>query len=116
MVVINVFSYEDLQPLMPLGIPYVHLLAEYYDQVVQYTSTPEATATVGAVTLVKNVTAPAMASFSSKGPAAAGAGVVMKPDITAPGGVQGCDDKGSILLPAVVAAVATASAGPAFRF
>src|SRR5262249_12023931 len=43
-----------------------------------------ATASLSAATQIK-VEAPAMASFSSRGPARAGGGDLLKPDITAPG-------------------------------
>jgi len=72
----------------PFGIPYVHLATEYREAVVEYAARATATATVGALTAFRDVTAPAMADFSSKGPPLAGRGMVIKPDITAPGVLQ----------------------------
>lgn len=72
-----------------LGIPYVMLTVDQRGTVVQYARKAGAQATVSALEARRGVTAPAMAEFSSRGPAAAGNGIVLKPDITAPGALAG---------------------------
>ncbi len=67
------------------SIPGVHLNADDGAKVKAYVSgQPAPTGTIGASEYVK-VEAPSMASFSSFGPALAGEGDLLKPDITAPG-------------------------------
>lgn len=69
-------------------VPTVHLAVTDRTAVRAYaaTATATATATIAAgVTTTGQVTAPAMAAFSSRGPLLAGGGDLLKPDITAPG-------------------------------
>jgi len=99
MVVLNDRYYNGLVETMSTAIPYIQLLAEYRDALLQYVQTAGATATVGALTAKRGVTAPAMARFSSRGPSPAGGGVVMKPDITAPGALPQLVGEENIMMP-----------------
>ncbi len=67
-------------------VPTVHVISTIGDAVKAYKSTAEddATAMIGEPQTTP-VTAPEMAGFSSYGPALAGGGDLLKPDITAPG-------------------------------
>jgi subtilisin family serine protease len=65
-------------------VPTVHLQDTARAAVLAYAATPGATASLSQG-VVTSVTAPTMASFSSRGPLRAGAGDLLKPDITAPG-------------------------------
>lgn len=65
-------------------VPSVHVGAADGAAIKAYAATAGATAALSA-TDTSPVTAPAMAGFSSYGPALAGAGDLLKPDITAPG-------------------------------
>ncbi|MGH3714388.1 MAG: S8 family serine peptidase [Micromonosporaceae bacterium] len=65
-------------------IPTVHVKAADGVEVAAYAATPDASAALSAGARGSQ-TAPAMASFSSAGPAKAGDGDLLKPDITAPG-------------------------------
>ncbi|KNX38370.1 S8 family peptidase [Luteipulveratus halotolerans] len=65
-------------------VPTVHLDSTAGAAVLAYAATSGATATIGA-TDTSAVRAPQMAGFSSYGPALAGGGDLLKPDITAPG-------------------------------
>ena len=65
-------------------VPSVHVDADLHDILHAYAATPGATASIAAASIVA-VPAPYMADFSSRGPALAGDGDVLKPDITAPG-------------------------------
>jgi subtilisin family serine protease len=50
-----------------------------------YATTPGATASINAASIVLNAPAPLTASFSSRGPLTAGGGDLLKPDVIAPG-------------------------------
>ncbi|MEU4163435.1 S8 family peptidase [Actinoplanes sp. NPDC026670] len=65
-------------------VPSVHVNSAAGLAIKAYAATAGATATLSAGTEIK-VRAPEMASFSSRGPALAGNGDLLKPDITAPG-------------------------------
>jgi hypothetical protein len=65
-------------------VPTVHVDSAAGLAIKAYTATAGATAALSASTAVK-VRAPEMAPFSSRGPALAGHGDLLKPDITAPG-------------------------------
>ena len=68
------------------SLPSIHLAADYRQPVLTYIATAgaSATATISEVD-PSQVDAPTMAGFSSYGPALAGEGDLIKPDITAPG-------------------------------
>jgi len=66
-------------------VPTVHLADTDRVTVETYASTAGATATINQATIVFNVPAPFTASFSSRGPLAAGGGDLLKPDVMAPG-------------------------------
>ncbi len=84
MVLINDPAGASGQNAILYGLPATHLLAEDGAVVKAYAATEGATA---AFSETRNVTvnAPEMASFSSYGPALAGGGDLLKPDITGPG-------------------------------
>ncbi|HEX6681547.1 MAG TPA: S8 family peptidase [Candidatus Limnocylindrales bacterium] len=65
-------------------VPTIHISATQAAPIKAYAATAGATASMS-VTDPNPVTAPAMAGFSSFGPALAGNGDLLKPDITAPG-------------------------------
>lgn len=65
-------------------VPTVHVSDVHYAALHAYAATPGATATILGSQIV-TVEAPEMAAFSSRGPALAGAGDQLSPDITAPG-------------------------------
>ena len=68
------------------AVPTVHLGVADRAAVRAYAATAAATASLSqGVATVGQVTAPLMASFSSRGPLLAGSGNLLKPDITAPG-------------------------------
>lgn len=102
MVVLNDQYFDRLVPPISTAIPYVQLLAKYRDTVLQYARTTGASATVGALTVKRGMTAPAMAWFSSRGPARAGGGWVMKPDITAPGALPQLAGAENIMTPSEI--------------
>src|SRR5690606_34191022 len=84
MVLINDPAGAGGQNAIIYGLPATHLLAEDGQAVKAYAATAGATASISA-TVATEVNAPEMASFSSYGPAIAGAGDLLKPDVTAPG-------------------------------
>lgn len=65
-------------------VPTVHVKLEYQDEIEAYAASDGATASLSAGERYK-ARAPQMAAFSSTGPAIAGNGDLLKPDITAPG-------------------------------
>jgi hypothetical protein len=83
----------DLYGSLDSELPHVHLTVAHRETVLAYTSSSAgsgnpggaATATIQAATIKLGETAPAMADFSSRGPIPVANGVVLKPDITAPG-------------------------------
>jgi hypothetical protein len=85
MVLVNVPEGRTNLFATNFAVPYVHLEALHRDEVVAYAAAAGATATLGVQVILFNATAPAMAEFSSRGPAIASRGLVLKPDITAPG-------------------------------
>jgi len=66
-------------------VPTVHVADTSRVAIEAYAATPGATASIARSTLVLNVPAPFTASFSSRGPLAAGGGNLLKPDVLAPG-------------------------------
>jgi len=66
-------------------VPTVHLQSTDRAAVKAYAATPGATATINQSTLTYTDPAPFTASFSSRGPLAAGGGDLLKPDVIAPG-------------------------------
>jgi subtilisin family serine protease len=66
-------------------VPTVHLQNTDRAAVKAYAATAGATATINQATIVYNAAAPFTASFSSRGPLAAGGGDLLKPDVIAPG-------------------------------
>jgi hypothetical protein len=66
-------------------VPTVHVADTVRTAIENYAASPGATASIAKSTLVLNVPAPFTASFSSRGPLAAGAGNLLKPDVIAPG-------------------------------
>ncbi|HYH00992.1 MAG TPA: S8 family peptidase [Terriglobales bacterium] len=66
-------------------VPTVHLADSDRAAVKAYAATPGATATINQATILFDVQAPFTASFSSRGPLAAGGGDLLKPDVIAPG-------------------------------
>lgn len=67
------------------SVPTVHLQSTDRAAILAYAATPGATASLGAGVQVQGALAPDVASFSSRGPALAGNGNLLKPDIMAPG-------------------------------
>ncbi|WP_202613662.1 S8 family serine peptidase [Ornithinimicrobium cerasi] len=85
MVLVNLPGGAANQNAILYGMPATHLTAADGTAVKAYVAAnPSATGAISATTTVK-VPAPSMASFSSYGPALAGGGDLLKPDITAPG-------------------------------
>ncbi|MGE5339424.1 MAG: S8 family peptidase, partial [Gemmatimonadota bacterium] len=66
-------------------VPTVHMQSTDRAAVKAYAATASATATINAATIIYNAAAPFTASFSSRGPLAAGGGDLLKPDVIAPG-------------------------------
>jgi hypothetical protein len=66
-------------------VPTVHLQVTDRAAILAYGATPSPTASLSAGHQVQGNLAPDVASFSSRGPALAGGGDVLKPDIMAPG-------------------------------
>ncbi len=66
-------------------VPTIHLPDTDLAAVEAYAATAGATATISTATIVYDAPAPFTASFSSRGPLAAGGGDVLKPDLMAPG-------------------------------
>jgi subtilisin family serine protease len=66
-------------------VPTVHLQDTDRAAVKAYAATSGATATINAATITYSDPAPFTASFSSRGPLAAGGGDLLKPDVIAPG-------------------------------
>jgi subtilisin family serine protease len=66
-------------------VPTVHLADTARGPIEAYAATPGATASIAKSTVILNVPAPFPASFSSRGPLAAGGGNLLKPDVIAPG-------------------------------
>ena len=66
-------------------VPSVHLQSTDRAAVKTYAALSGATATINQATIIYNAPAPFTASFSSRGPLAAGGGDLLKPDVIAPG-------------------------------
>ena len=66
-------------------VPTVHLQNTDRAAVKTYAAAVGATATINKATVIYNAPAPFTATFSSRGPLAAGAGDLLKPDVIAPG-------------------------------
>jgi subtilisin family serine protease len=66
-------------------VPTVHVSDTNRPAIRAYAATPGATATINQATITYSDPAPFTASFSSRGPLAAGGGDVLKPDVIAPG-------------------------------
>jgi len=66
-------------------VPTVHVQNTDRAAVKAYAATADATATINQATIVLNTPAPFTATFSSRGPLAAGGGDLLKPDVIAPG-------------------------------
>lgn len=84
MVLVNLPGAAASQNAIIYGLPATHLTAEDGVEVKNYAADDGATGAISETTTVR-VDAPSMASFSSYGPALAGGGDLLKPDITAPG-------------------------------
>nr|WP_281497169.1 cell wall-binding repeat-containing protein [Ornithinimicrobium sp. F0845] len=84
MILINDPAGAGGQNAIIYGLPATHLLAEDGVEVKAYAASEGATASISATTPTE-VNAPEMAAFSSFGPAIAGGGDLLKPDITGPG-------------------------------
>lgn len=85
MVLVNLPGAAANQNAIIYGLPATHLTAADGTAVKTYVAgNTAATGAISETTTVK-VDAPSMASFSSYGPARAGGGDLLKPDITAPG-------------------------------
>lgn len=67
------------------SVPSVHLAHTYRTALKTYAQTVGPTATIGKAGVTFNAAAPIIASFSSRGPLAAGGGDLLKPDVSAPG-------------------------------
>ena len=67
------------------SVPTVHLQVTDRPAILAYGGTANPTASLSAGQQVQGALAPDVASFSSRGPARAGAGDILKPDIMAPG-------------------------------
>jgi subtilisin family serine protease len=67
------------------SVPTVHLADTDRAAVKAYATTVNPTATINQASIVLNAPAPFTASFSSRGPLAAGGGDLLKPDVIAPG-------------------------------
>ena len=91
-------------------VPTVHLQNTDRAAVKAYAATTGATATINASTIVFDAPAPLTASFSSRGPLAAGGGDVLKPDVIAPG-----QDILAAVAPAATRPVATSISSAARR-
>jgi hypothetical protein len=85
MVLVNVPGGSTNLFSQAFALPHVHLAGTDRPAVVAYASGASPTATLSAREIVYGITAPTMASFSSRGPVTFGNGVVLQPDITAPG-------------------------------
>lgn len=66
-------------------VPTVHVADTSRAAIKAYAATAGATATINQATIIYNAPAPFTASFSSRGPLAAGGGDLLKPDLIAPG-------------------------------
>lgn len=84
MIMINAVGGAGSQNAIIYGLPATHLNATDGVAVKEYAATEGATASISATTNTV-INAPEMASFSSYGPALAGGGDLLKPDITGPG-------------------------------
>ncbi|QDO90097.1 S8 family serine peptidase [Ornithinimicrobium ciconiae] len=84
MIMINAVGGAGSQNAIIYGLPATHLNATDGVAVKAYAATEGATASISETTNTV-INAPEMASFSSYGPALAGGGDLLKPDITGPG-------------------------------
>lgn len=89
MVIMNVPGGNQTVFDLDLQLPYLHLTVAQRQALLTYVSTAGAAAkaTLEVAQFKLGRTAPAMASFSSRGPIPIANAVLMKPDITAPGGI-----------------------------
>jgi subtilisin family serine protease len=67
------------------SLPTIHVDNVAGAAITAYAGTAGATATIAQATIVLNAPAPAVASFSSRGPSLAGGGDILKPDFMLPG-------------------------------
>lgn len=88
MIIMNVPGGNQTVFDLDLQFPYVHLTVPQRQTLLAYVGTAGAAAkaTQEVAQFKLGRTAPAMASFSSRGPIPIANAVLMKPDITAPGG------------------------------
>jgi subtilisin family serine protease len=84
MVLVNTIPGQSLNADFH-SIPTVHLAATDRSAVENYAGTAGATATISKAFVDLTTPAPFIAGFSSRGPQLAGAGNLLKPDVTAPG-------------------------------
>ncbi|WP_431473177.1 S8 family serine peptidase [Ornithinimicrobium sp. W1665] len=84
MVLVNLPGGAANQNAIIYGLPATHLTAPDGAEVKEYAAGQAGTGAISETTTVQ-VDAPSMAGFSSYGPALAGGGDLLKPDITAPG-------------------------------
>lgn len=85
MLLVNVVASWDDITAVKYRIPTVHLPRKVRKSLLNYVATALPTVTLQPTEPIYNQLAPQVARMSSRGPALAGGGVILKPDITAPG-------------------------------